>query len=361
MADKSIFELTLQTTFASNDRLVVGNYANSDAEAITGQTLVNLLATSLDGHGGIQSITKTSSTGTDPVVDTYTITMADTTTTTFTVTNGLKGDTGLQTFIYFRWSHVQPSSWSDTTSQPDEWMGVYAGTATTPPTTVSAYTWVKVRGETGETGQAASISSQSVTYMESTSGTIVPSGSWSENVPSVTPGNFLWTRTQLNFNDGSTVTSYSVSRYGIDGTGAVSSVNGQSPDGNGNVSLTANNVPTADNLSIQAHITAAEDDIDTLQSDMTSAQAALSNVVLEATEQTITSSTTGTSAWIALTGLTADHVVGNWGLRNSDGAIPENSPPCDIEIETAAGQWRYTLTSNSTAFYLKPTFVLKQN
>lgn len=278
MADKSIFELTLQTTFASNDRLVVGNYANSDAEAITGQTLVNLLATSLDGHGGIQSIVKTSSTGTDPVIDTYTITMADTSTTTITVTNGLKGDQGLQTFVYFRWAHVQPSSWSDTTSQPDEWMGVYAGTATTPPTTVSAYSWVRVRGDTGETGEAASITSQTVTYMESTSGTIVPSGSWSANVPSVTPGNFLWTRTQLTFNDGSTVTSYSVSRYGIDGTGAVSSVNGQSPDGNGNVALTATNVPTSDNQSIQAHITAAEDDIDTLQSDMTTAQATLGNV-----------------------------------------------------------------------------------
>lgn len=362
MADKSIFELTLQTTFTSNDRLVVGNYANSDAEAITGQTLVNLLATSLDGHGGIQSIIKTSSTGTDPVVDTYTITMADTTTTTFTVTNGLKGDTGLQTFIYFRWAHVQPSSWSDTTSQPDEWMGVYAGTATTPPTTVSAYTWVKVRGETGETGQAASISSQSVTYMESTSGTIVPSGSWSENVPSVTPGNFLWTRTQLTFNDGSTVTSYSVSRYGIDGTGAVSSVNGQSPDINGNVALTANNVSTSDNLSIQAHITAAEDDIDTLQSDMTTAQAALSNVVLEAAEQTILATDSNiTSSWITQTGLTADHVVGNWGLRNSDGAIPVNAPPCDITIETGSGQWRYTLGTNSSAFFIKPTFVLKQN
>ena len=349
--------------------MVVGNYANSDAEAITGQTLVNLLATSLDGHGGIQSITQTSSTGTDPVIDTYTITMADQTTTTFTVTNGLKGDTGLQTFIYFRWAHVEPSSWSDTTSQPDEWMGVYAGTATTPPTTVSAYTWVRVRGDTGETGAASAITGQTVTYMESTSGTIVPSGSWSSTVPSVTQGNFLWTRTQLSFNDGTTVTSYSVSRYGIDGTGAVSTVNGQSPDTNGNVALTANNVPTSDNLSIQAHITAAETDIDdlqsdvgTLQSDMTTAQAALGNVVLQAAEQTILATDTGiTSSWITQTGLTANHVVGNWGLRDSNGAIPENAPPCDLTIETAAGQWRYTLGTNSTAFYLKPTFILKQN
>lgn len=400
----------MQTTFASNDRLVVGNYANSDAEAITGQTLVNLLATSLDGHGGIQSIAKTGSSGTDPVVDVYTITMADQSTATFTVKNGLKGDQGLQTFVYFRWAHTQPSAWSDTTDQPDEWMGVYAGTATTPPTTVSAYTWVRVRGDTGETGAASAITEQSVTYMESTSGTIVPSGSWSPTIPQVTAGNFLWTKTYLLFNDGSVVNSYSVSRFGIDGTGSVSSVSGVSPDSNGNVPLRASNIPTDSNQSVQVRLNAlgtlinsipneiahpysslstyAVGDICnhndsyyicntaistpeawndnhwtsiTIGSQLTDLNAALNAAVLQAAEQTITSSTTGTSAWITLTGLTADHVVGNWGLRDSNGAIPENAPPCDIEIETAAGQWRYTLTTNSTAFYLKPTFILKQN
>lgn len=362
MADKSIFELTLQTTFASNDRLVVGNYANSDAEAITGQTLVNLLATSLDGHGGIQSIAKTSSSGTDPVVDTYTITMADTTTTTFTVTNGLKGDTGLQTFVYFRWAHVQPSSWSDTTSQPDEWMGVYAGTATTPPTTVSAYTWVKVRGDTGETGQAASISSQSVTYMESTSGTIVPSGSWSENVPSVTPGNFLWTRTQLTFNDGSTVTSYSVSRYGIDGTGAVSSVNGVSPDINGNVSLTATNVPTSDNQSIQAHITAAEADIDDLQSDMTTAQGQITTLnafmgtAIMMPQNTIPIPAEGSSVTIKMTGLTSVHRIIYWNFS----ASAENQPPVDLSWTTSADTCVITNNGGTTSESMKPIFAEPQ-
>lgn len=266
MADKSIFELNLQTTFATNDRLVVGNYANSDAEAITGQTLVNLLATALDGHGGIQSIAKTSSSGTDPVVDTYTITMADTTTTTFTVTNGLKGDQGNQTYVYFRWAHTEPSSWSDTTSQPDEWMGVYAGTATTPPTTVSAYTWVQVRGEKGDTGDASAITNQGVTYQTSSSGTVAPSGSWTTSIPAVAPGEFLWTRTQLTFNDGTTITAYGVSRYGIDGTGAVSSINVTClPDTNGNVTVTASDVPTLDNTSVQAHLTSIETDIADIQ------------------------------------------------------------------------------------------------
>lgn len=266
MADKSIFELNLQTTFATNDRLVVGNYANSDAEAITGQTLVNLLATSLDGHGGIQSIVKTSSTGTDPVVDTYTITLSDTSTTTFQITNGLKGDQGNQTYVYFRWAHTEPSSWSDTTSQPDEWMGVYAGTATTPPTTVSAYTWVQVRGEKGDTGDASTITNQGVTYQTSSSGTVAPSGSWTTSIPAVAPGEFLWTRTQLTFNDGTTITAYGVSRYGIDGTGAVSSINVTClPDTNGNVTVTASDVPTLDSTSVQAHLTSIETDIANIQ------------------------------------------------------------------------------------------------
>ena len=346
MADKSIFELNLQTTFATNDRLVVGNYANSDAEAITGQTLINLLATSLDGHGGIQSIEKTSSSGTNPVVDVYTITMADQTTASFSVTNGLKGDTGAQTYVFFRWAHEEPSSWSDTTSQPDEWMGVYAGTASTQPTTVGAYSWVKVRGDKGETGDASAITTQNVSYQTSSSGTVAPSGSWTTTIPTVTPGDFLWTRTQLAFNDGTTVTAYSVSRYGIDGTGSVSTVNGVSPDSNGNIALGASDIPLLDNQSVQTHVDDMEADV-----------AELKTNIIQATEQTITSSTSGTSGWINLTGLTSDHVVGNWGMRTSTEQIPENAPLCNISIETDTGRWRYTLTNNSTAFYLKPTFI----
>lgn len=269
MADKSIFELNLQTTFATNDRLVVGNYANSDAEAITGQTLINLLAVELDGHGGIASIAKTSSSGTNPVVDVYTITFADTSTTSFSVTNGVKGDTGAQTYVYFRYAHTQPSIWADTTDQPDDWMGVYAGTASTQPTNVSAYAWYEIKGETGDTGAAATITTQNVSYQTSSSGTVAPSGSWTTTIPTVTPGDFLWTRTQLQFNDGTTVTAYSVSRYGIDGSGAVSSVNNISPDSNGNVALTGTDIPLSDNQSIQTHVDDAEDDIDALQTSLT--------------------------------------------------------------------------------------------
>ena len=249
MADKSIFDLTLQSTFGVNDRLVVGNYANNDAEAILGQTLISLLTTALDGHGGIQSIAKTSSSGTNPVVDTYTITYADASTSTFTITNGLKGDTGAQTYVYLRWAHEctgtppVPSSWSSTTSEPDDWIGIGTGTSSSPPTNVNSYKWYKYKGETGATGIAAAITTQTVRYQASTSGTTVPSGTWSSTIPSVAQGSYLWTRTVLNFNDGTTVTSYSVGRMGIDGSGAVSTVNNVGVDsGTTNITLTGGDI-----------------------------------------------------------------------------------------------------------------------
>ena len=250
MADKSIFDLTLQSTFGVNDRLVVGNYANNDAEAILGQTLINLLTTALDGHGGIQSIAKTSSSGTNPVVDTYTITYADASTSTFTITNGLKGDTGAQTYVYLRWAHEctgtppVPASWASTTSDPDDWIGIGTGTSSSAPTNVNSYKWYQYKGDKGDTGTAATITTQTVRYQASTSGTTVPSGTWSSTIPTVPQGSYLWTRTELDFNDGTTVTSYSVSRMGIDGSGAVSTVNNIGVDaGTTNITLTGGDIP----------------------------------------------------------------------------------------------------------------------
>lgn len=65
---------------------------NGVAKKLSGAVLVEQLAAALDGHGGIQSIVPTESKG---LVDTYTMTLADDTTSTFTVTNG-KSISGIQ-------------------------------------------------------------------------------------------------------------------------------------------------------------------------------------------------------------------------------------------------------------------------
>lgn len=72
------------------------------------------------------------------------------------------------------------------------------------------------QGIQGPTGNG--ISSYSVTYQSSTSGTTIPTGTWSTSIPSVSQGSYLWTKTVLTFTNGSSSTSYSVARMGNDAT-----------------------------------------------------------------------------------------------------------------------------------------------
>lgn len=100
------------------------------------------------------------------------------------------------------------------------------------------------KGDTGATGPAPQITSTATTYQESSSGSTVPSGTWLNAIPNpLTQGMFLWTKTVITYDTGDTLTQYSISRQGLDGSGSVSSVDGVSPDANGNVALTANDIP----------------------------------------------------------------------------------------------------------------------
>lgn len=74
-------------------------------------------------------------------------------------------------------------------------------------------------GKEGEDGRG--ISSTKVEYQASTSGTTVPSGAWLTNPPTVSDGQYLWTRTTFTYTDDTTTLSYSVSRMGTTGTNGV--------------------------------------------------------------------------------------------------------------------------------------------
>ena len=97
-------------------------------------------------------------------------------------------------------------------------------------------------GPAGPQGVPAAITEQKVEYQVSESGTAVPSGDWTADIPTVTQGKYLWTRTTVIFNTGSPLVSYSVSRMGLDGSESVSSVADISPDPNGNVPLNAEDI-----------------------------------------------------------------------------------------------------------------------
>lgn len=63
--------------------------------------------------------------------------------------DGADGADGTSAYCYIRYSHTQPTQDSDMGTTPDDWMGIYSGTSSTPPTTYTSYTWYKIKGETG--------------------------------------------------------------------------------------------------------------------------------------------------------------------------------------------------------------------
>lgn len=103
----------------------------------------------IDNGRSIESIAKTD---TQDLVDEYTIYYNDDTTSTFTVTNGEKGDTGDNWYVHIKWSATEPTQDSDMSDTPDNWIGIYSGLGETAPTSYSEYTWFEYKGETGDTG-----------------------------------------------------------------------------------------------------------------------------------------------------------------------------------------------------------------
>lgn len=80
---------------------------------------------------------------------------------------------------------------------------------------------VSYQGSNGQNGDPGApgvgIASSDVSWQASDSGTTVPSGKWSQSVPDLDPGQYLWTRTVWTYTDGDSTTTYSVSRFGENG------------------------------------------------------------------------------------------------------------------------------------------------
>lgn len=528
MADRAISALPTATTLTATDLFVLSQ--SNQAKNTTWQTIIGYLTTALDGHGGIQSISKT---GTSDLVDTYTITMADQTTQTFTVTNGkstsgitqywavsdsdttvpsswsttrqtmtatnrylwsyytfafndgttidttkavvgVYGDTGQDWHVYIRWSENEPTRDADISTTPNNWIGIYSGTAATAPTSYSDYEWFEYKGDKGDTGNGITgillYSSSGLvdtyrvyfddgTYTSfdvtngsqidriektATSGltdtyTVYLTNGTSATTFNVTNGKGISSISEvdvthaaghtdvyrINFNDGDTYTfriyngsngSGSVStvdnipsnnqdvpllqfgqgapttatvghlksRYfdqtnsilyicvGIDTSGAETTYTWQGAGVTVDSALSTMSTNPVQNAVLTALLGTAT--LDTTAQTLTGAvnelnaalgtkanQSDLAKVVLRASVKTISANGTSSNT---LTGLTANHVVGNWGMF-SDAActvpIPENAPTCDITITTAANSWNVTIANFSSTFYLRPTFILKQN
>lgn len=94
---------------------------------------------------------------------------------------------------------------------------------------------------TGPTGPGPVLLGQEVEFQVSQDFRQIPTGVWNPQLPSCAPKEYVWSRTTAHYDSGDVIT-YSVSRNGADGSGAVSTVCGVAPDDEGNVPLTAEDV-----------------------------------------------------------------------------------------------------------------------
>lgn len=90
-------------------------------------------------------------------------------------------------------------------------------TSQTTVVLLAVYGNTGAKGDKGNDGTSVTIKSQAVTYQASSSGTTIPSGTWSPGIPTVAKGQYLWTRTVITFSNDVTSTSYSVGYMGTNG------------------------------------------------------------------------------------------------------------------------------------------------
>ena len=136
--------------------------------------------------------------------------------------SGTNGADGKTSYLHIKYSNDGGKTF---TGNSGEDIGAYIGTcvdyAKDDPTSVGTYKWAKIKGEAGAKGDKGDtgkgVKSTSVAYQVSTSGTTVPTGTWSGSVPSASAGQYLWTRTIITYTDNTTSTIYSVGRMGTNG------------------------------------------------------------------------------------------------------------------------------------------------
>ena len=166
----------------------------------------------------------------------------------FTGKDGKDGTAGADSYVHFAYAQSADGSvnFSVVEYEGATHIGVYTDNVKEDSTDYKKYAWSQIRGEDGT---SVYIVSTEVVYIPSDSGTIPPSANsmatndgkiivdhngnelatnkWLTTVPNVVEGSYLWTRTTVNYSDGNSTVTYSVSRQGIDGTDGIDGINGR--------------------------------------------------------------------------------------------------------------------------------------
>ena len=205
--------------------------SNTATDTILSSEWSDVVVMAQNGEDGISpkvTLSKSGNTTTISIVDatgTHTQTVKD-------GTNGTPGEAGKDgktSYFHVKYSNDGGKTFTGNSGEDTGiYMGSYTDYTEADSTDVKKYNWVKVKGDKGDTGQkgqdgtSVKITSKSVTYQTSTSGTTAPTGTWSTTVPTVNNGQYLWTKTTVQYSDGNKTEAYSVSYKGTNGTNGTS-------------------------------------------------------------------------------------------------------------------------------------------
>ena len=227
MADKTVGELPRASTVTTTDLFLMEQAGQ--AKSLTGQVLINDLATALDGHGGIKSIT---------LNDDYTLTfvMADDTevqTTSVRGATGAKGDKGTDGRAITSVEKISTSGLVDTYK-------ISFSDNTSTNFTVTNGSSIKSIAKTATSGLT---DTYTVTLTDGTTSTFTVkngNGIASITLQSGTHAAGTTDTYKITFDNGE-FTTFSVYN-GMNGSGSVVTVNTKTPDASGNVTLTGDDI-----------------------------------------------------------------------------------------------------------------------
>ena len=192
-------------------------------------------------------------------------------------TPGLDGKDGEDSFVHFAYAQSADGSVNFNVCEYEgaTYIGVYTDNIKADSTDYKKYAWSKFKGDDGKDGDSIYIISTEVVYIPSDNGITPPQANslatsdgknivdsngneiatnkWLSSIPYVIEGSYLWTRTTVNYSDGNSTVTYSVSRQGIDGTDGKDGINGRDGrDGSSNyvhIKYSAYLNPTDDQIS----------------------------------------------------------------------------------------------------------------
>ena len=125
---------------------------------------------------------------------------------------------------------VPTGTWQTSPQAPTSTQFAWTRTTTTFSDGKTAVTYtvggkVGPQGNPGTNGKSPTVTNTKTQYQKSTSGTTVPTGTWSDSALAPDVNNYVWTKTTITYSDGKTAVTYAVAgKQGQQGTAGADAI-----------------------------------------------------------------------------------------------------------------------------------------